>query len=227
MERPGEFLSLLESLRMHFNPDGALEDAIVQQIADVKWKEVRLARYEAAGVTERLYASLSAASRKLEEQGWTNMHLGKAVAHGEIGTVDAETIQNQTDLVERLDADGPDEENEEYLEFVARTMGCPSDATFTTPEEEGSKAKEYLRGLSEEERDALAETFRSRMAAVLKQMYEKRAKGVVLESSFDRSLVPEEADLQKIMRYSSHLSRQEERYVKMLLTLQEARQERG
>ncbi|HEU5248764.1 MAG TPA: hypothetical protein VFW15_02155 [Thermoanaerobaculia bacterium] len=64
------------------------------------------------------------------------------------------------------------------------------------------------------------------MATLLKEMFEKRADTATLEAALDRSLVPDEAELQKIMRYSSYLSRQEERYVEMLLKLQEVRRER-
>ncbi|HSB14584.1 MAG TPA: hypothetical protein VLE22_08995 [Bryobacteraceae bacterium] len=64
------------------------------------------------------------------------------------------------------------------------------------------------------------------MATLLKEMFEKPADTAALEAALDRSLVPDEAELQKIMRYSSYLSRQEERYVEMLLKLQEVRRER-
>lgn len=228
MESPGEFLSLLESLRTHFNPQGALEDAIIQQISDVKWKQARLARYEAAGVTERLYSSVSASSRKMEESRWTDMHLRKTAAQEDPGTVDADTLRNQIDLVERLSGDdGPIEEDEQYLKFVFSTSmvglgeSSPSDA-----EDQISKTRDHLRGLSKEHRSELANAYRSQMATLLKGMYEKRANSVTLESALDRSLVPDEAELQKIMRYSTYLSRQEERYIEMLLKLQDARRDR-
>src|SRR5206468_3534482 len=122
MENPAEFFSLLESLRTHFNPVGILEDTIVQQIAGGIWNAGRLARYLAAGTTERLYAAISGITRKKEELAWTDMHLGKPplrlANHVDSGqVVSGEMLRNQTDLVEAaLNADGKQiDENEDFM----------------------------------------------------------------------------------------------------------------
>ena len=52
IEEPAEFQALLDELRDVFDPDGGLEEFLVQKIATCCWKEVRGARYEVATLTK-------------------------------------------------------------------------------------------------------------------------------------------------------------------------------
>ena len=157
MENVTQFLSLLQSDRAQFNPIGVLEDAIVQQIADVKWKQSRLARYEAGAVTERYHATLSLLGRGEEEQGWTDVHLGepllRSLNSGQLVT--GEVVRRQVDLLAHLGEAGVRfEENEQFLAFVRDTR--PLGAHRQEEGDSGNWAAEvstYLAGIPDTERE--------------------------------------------------------------------------
>lgn len=57
-------------------------------------------------------------------------------------------------------------------------------------------------------------------------MWQLRAKTLPHESAIERSLIPDEAEMNKVIRYSTYLTRLEERKVEMLERLQAARREK-
>lgn len=222
LENPAEFLVLLESLRAQFAPFGMLEDAVVQQIADAIWKAARLARYEAAGVTERLYAAISAIARKDEVDAWTSIPLQ---SDDDREPVTAKMLRDQIDLVNRLSADGTQiEEDRDFLAFALKQKNSGNGAERkTTGDGWVAEARDHVKSLPEKEREDLKSNFRSEMASALKAMFLERANRVPMESAFGRSLIPDDAEMEKIIRYSNYLSRQVERKIKTLLNLQAVR----
>jgi hypothetical protein len=130
--------------------------------------------------------------------------------------------------VEALNADGAHiDENEDFMAFVHDTKlsgeGRQEAANGT---EWATEVRNYLAGINDAEHEGLIATFRSHMTALLAKMYTDRANTVTDESAIERSLVPDMAELEKIMRYENHLSRQVERKIEMLMMIQEDRRER-
>jgi hypothetical protein len=233
LEDPKEYLSLLEGNRAHFNPVGILEDNVVQQITDDIWNVGRLARYKSAGATERLYAAISAIGRRKEEQAWTDVHSGKPAVRllGELESsqvVTSQMLQNQIDLVHHLKADNLEiEEEEAFLAFVCdSTLSSEGLPGGLSNGDRTAEVRTYLAGIGEAEREELKASFISNATAVLATMYRDRVHAAAEEAAIERSLVPEIGELEKIMRYDSHLSRQVERKIEMLSKLQAARRER-
>ncbi len=64
------------------------------------------------------------------------------------------------------------------------------------------------------------------MDSVLDAMWDLRAKTVPDEAAIERSLIPDEAEMNKIMRYAAHLNRLEEKAIAMLERLQDGRRKK-
>jgi hypothetical protein len=231
MEDVREFVSLLQSIRAQFNPVGVLEDATVQQIADVKWNQARLARYQAGVVSERYHATFAALGRAQEEQTWTDLHQGEpalpSLNSGELVT--AEMVRRQVDLLSYFGEAGADfEANESFLAFVrdTRPQGERGDGGDNR-ESWAAEVRSYLGGIPTAERERFKQDFLSKMNSDLTEMYTNRVNAARANAAFDRSFVPGANELEKIMRYSSFLSRQEDRLIAMLLKLQGVRRDRN
>jgi hypothetical protein len=232
MENLAEYVSLLESLRAHFNPAGTLEDAMVQQIANSLWKLGRLERYEMAGITERMYAAISDTGRKAAEQAWNSSHLGEQLMtqSGEgpgHSSGASQRLQELIDFVIRSETERDVENDEAFLAFVW-TEKVASKAEPETTKADGWMAVtcSYLANLAEDERKLLAADFRLKVAADLRGTLDARAREVSREYTVELSLVPDGAELEKLMRYGSYLFRHVERSLAMLLKLQAARRDR-
>lgn len=171
---------------------------------------MRLARFESAGVTERMYQAVAAVALKTEERAWAKMHLGKPLTLPS-GTdrVTTGALQAQEDLVERLhDEDTRFEEVEEFVAFVWKTKLAGSsngngDGDSAECDGRPEKARACLTSLSATDREDLEKTFRLAMVDLLKTMYEERAHESANETAVERSLIPDNSELEKIMRYET------------------------
>lgn len=241
LEDAGAFLAILEGLRAHYDPKGVHEDVLVQEIAVAKWKAVRLEGYEAAAAAERLSKAVANAKIELLEERWGTMQkgikFGSALDPGERPLVTAEALREQLDLVDGL-ARG-DLKIEDQLDFwVFACMeklghgalaqmekiddgGEPSESNVT-PE----ACRGLLKDVSTTELEDLKRRFRSQAEDILQAMWMQRAKVVPHEAALEKALVPDDAEVNKIVRYSTYLVRLEEQKVKMLEHLQEARRKK-
>ena len=123
------------------------------------------------------------------------------------------------------------EELEEFLAFVwkARLAGsddATGDDNQPASDERIAKARAHLTSLADEDREALEEAFESAMMTALRAMREERAYDAAKEIMLERALIPREDELDRLMRYDSHLSRSLERKIELLLELQAARKNR-
>ena len=222
------YVTLLEGLRTHWEPVGVYEDTLVQEIANAKWKALRLERYEAAGLSERLSAAIANGRNRVEEERWSIIHNGmKLHGSGDPGErpyITAKMLQDQVDLVARLEVDEAEIDNEPtFLAFVSVEKGNNEDDDANPEMVAEEQGRKLLATLSPAELDNLRDRYCSNMEVVLQSMWDLRAKAVPLEVSIERSLVPDEAEMSRIIRASSHVTRLEERKVEMLERLQEAR----
>jgi hypothetical protein len=233
MENPADYLALLESIRAQFSPSGILEDSLVQAIASDMWNAGRHARVQSANITARVYEALSAAARENEGRDWVQMHLRKPpTLSSYTGKVTAEMVRAQIDLVQHLNEENTRyEEIDEFLAFVWKTkLASSDDATgdehFPASDEQMAKARAHLANLADEDRQELEEAFESAMATGLRAMREERAYDAAKEIMVERALIPNEGELDRLMRYDSHLSRSLERKIELLLKLQAERKAR-
>lgn len=233
MENPVDYVALLESIRTQFSPSGILEDSLVQAIANIIWNAGRHARVQSANITARAYEAMSAAARETEERDCVQMHLRKPpTLSSYTGRVTAEMVQAQIDLVLHLnEEDSRYEEVEEFLAFVWKTrLAGPINESDDDhqPASEGlaGEARAHLASLTDEDREGLEEAFESAMATTLRAMREERAYDAAKEIMLERALIPNEGELDRLMRYDSHLSRSLERKIELLLKLQAARKAR-
>ncbi len=232
MENLAEYLTLLESLRAHFNPSGTLEDAMVQQIANALWKLRRLDRYELAGITERMYGALSDNGRKAAEQAWSSSHLGKPLLTQSGEEPDhspeaARKLEELIDFVVRQETTREVSDDEAFLAYVWSEK-VANKAEPQSVKADGWKAvtQSHLANLHDDERKLLTSEFQLKVADDLRNVLDARAREVALAYAVELSLVPDGAELEKLMRYGNHLFRLLERSVAMLLKLQAARRER-
>lgn len=223
IEDPAHFYALLESLRAHYQPVGVLEQVKVEEIATINWNKLRLQRYETAGIAERLSATIEAARSRTAEERFglipTGRKLGSVHDPKLRPDVTANELRSQMDLVKRLENDDAKiEEEPDFLVFAyVEKVGGDAD-TVTT-----DNLKAIVAGLGPEEIEGLKTRFRSRMEDVLDTMWDLRAKTVPDEAAIERSLIPDETEMNKIMRYSTYLNRLEEKTISMLEKLQAAR----
>jgi hypothetical protein len=226
VEDLGRFYALLESLRAHYQPVGMLEDIKVEEIAAINWNKLRLQRYETAGIAERLSTTVEAARSRIDEERFGLIPVGKEI--GSIHdpkrrpTVTARALQEQIDLVKRLENGSTKIEQEpDFLAFTyVQKVG--SDAGDVTEE----KLKALVSGLDPAELEDLKKRFRPQMESVLESMWELRAQTVQHEAAIERSLIPDESEMNKIMRYAAHLNRLEEKAIAILEKLQAARRQK-
>jgi hypothetical protein len=233
MENPADFLALLESIRTQFGPSGILEDSLVQEIANIIWKSGRHARVQAANVRARAYEAMSAGAREIEERGWVQMHLRKPpTLSSYTGRVTAEMLQAQIDLVLRLNEDDSRYgELDEFLAFVWKTKLAGSkdegdDGHQPIGDGWTEEARAHLDSLAAEDREGLEDAFESAMATALRGMVEERKYDAAKEIMLERALIPTDGELDRLMKYDTHLSRSLERKIELLLKLQAARKAR-
>jgi hypothetical protein len=231
LEDPAQFVALLEGLRAHYDPVGVQEDVKVEEIASINWKKVRLERYETAGIAERLSATVAAARSRTDEERFGCIQ--KGIALGSIGDpthrpeITATELREQIDLVDRLKAvDARIDEEPDFLAFVWCEK-CGGAGEATPPEHnKPEQLKTVLAELPPPELDDLRMRFRSQAEELLQTMWDLRAKRVPHEAAIERSLIPDGEEMGKIMRYSTHLTRLEEKAIAMLERLQAARREK-
>jgi hypothetical protein len=223
VEDPAHFYALLESLRAHYKPVGVLEDVKVEEIATINWNKLRLQRYETAGIAERLSATIEAARSRTTEERYglisTGRKLGSVSDPKLRPVITAKELQDQLDLVKRLQKDGAKIEDDQYFLAFVYVDKVGGDADKATTDE----VKALVAKLGPEEIEDLKTRFRSRMEDVLDAMWDLRAKTVPDEAAIERSLIPDETEMNKIMRYSAHLNRLEEKAIAMLEKLQATR----
>ncbi len=123
VEDPAKFYALLESLRAHYQPIGVLEEVKMEEIAVINWNKLRLQRYETAGISERLSATIEAARSRATEDRLGMIPMGRKL--GSIHdpkrrpVVTAAELREQLDLVERLRNDSARiEEEAAFMAFV-------------------------------------------------------------------------------------------------------------
>ena len=233
MENPVDYVALLESIRTQFGPCGILEDSLVQEIANIIWNSGRHARVQAANITARAYEAMSASDRETEERDWVQMHLHKPpTLSSYTGRVTAEMQRAQIDLVQHLEEDDPRyEEIEEFLAFVwkARLAGSDDgtrDDNQPASDERIAEARAHLASLADEDREALEKAFESAMVTAFRAMREERKYDAAKEIMLERALIPTDRELDRLMKYDSHLSRSLERKIELLLKLQAERKVR-
>jgi hypothetical protein len=228
-----EFYGLLEGLRAHYDPVGPYEDLLVQEIAAAKWKTIRLERFEAAGVSVRTSEAIAAGRNRIEDERWgliqkdLRFKLDTAADPAKRPVVTADILRDQMDLVKRLTRDDAIVENEpDFRTFVwlSKTGGDP-DGTMSNAEKE-EKCRALMAALTSNELDDLVDDFISTMERALQAMWELREKAIPFEAGVEQALVPDDANLEKIIRYSTYLSRLEERKVAMLEHLQAERRKK-
>ncbi len=232
-EDPVEFYGLLEGLRAHYDPVGPYEDLLVQEIAAAKWKTIRLERFEAAVISVRTSEAVAAGRNRIEEERWgliqkdLRFKLDTAADPAKRPVVTSDILRDQMDLVKRLRRDDTIVEDEpDFRTFVwlSKTGGDPDDIMSDAEKEE--KCRAIMEALTDTELDDLRGAFISAMETALKAMWQLREKAIPFEASVEQALVPDDANLEKIIRYSAYLSRLEERKVAMLEHLQAERRKK-
>ena len=232
LEDPKAFLAILEGLRVHYQPVGVLEDVKVEEIASINWKKIRLERYETAGISERVSAIVDAARHRTDETRLKfireGVKLGSIRNPNQRPAISAAQLQEQVDLVDRLKGtDTKIEEESEFLAFVwFENHGEASAPPSLEDAESADELKRLWEGFAGPEAEDLKTRFIARMEQVLDAMWELRGETVPHEAAIVRSLVPDIAEMNKILRYSAHLVRLEEKAIAMLERLQAARREK-
>lgn len=232
-EDPAEFYALLEGLRAHYEPVGPYEDLLVQEVAAIKWKTVRLERYEAAAVSVRTSDAVVAGHKRVEEERWAffqkdlRFKLNTAADPAERPHITAEMLQDQINLVKRLDRDDTvvdDEPDFRTFVWLQKTGGDPEGRM--SEDERVSSCRAVLDNLTEADLEDLRDSFVSQMELALQAMWDLRAKSIPFEAAVEMALLPDDVNLDKIIRYSVYLTRLEEKKVAMLERLQETRRKK-
>jgi hypothetical protein len=233
LEDATEFFALLEGLRTHYEPIGPHEDILVQEIAAAKWKTIRLERYEAAGVCARVSEAIDVGRNRVEEERWVffqkdlRFTLHTAADPAERPHVTAQMLRDQIDLVKRLNRDDVSVDDEPDFHTFVWVEKAGGDLDGRIPDADLEETcRTLLAELSEANLEDLRERFISTMERALEAMWELRAKTVPFEVAVEKALVPDDADLDKIIRYSTYLSRLEERKVAMLERQQATRRKK-
>ncbi len=228
-ENPIEFVRLLEGVRADLEPVGALEDALVQQIVLSKWHEARHARYQ-AGVTQgQAQEALKENGRRLEADAWSGKrpHPANDTMTANDLKVTSSMVWAQMDLIELLsDTDVALENSDQFLQRVWMQIRDDDDDDRDEAADWRKAALDHLGGLSVEQRAALITKIEEEATALLPRLSEAYSENVAMDVALDRALVPDEAELNKILRYSAHLARQGERLLNQLMKLQARRLKR-
>ncbi len=225
LESLADYISLREDLRADLNPVGPLEEATVEQIANGVWKTRRLARYDTARITATARA---AANLQMKPHADNRLIFPSASGKSECMSATSDLFQELTNLADHFSAGGGRMEDEtEFLAFVwARNLSSGDNEEGRKSEDWIAVARDYVTSLNEIDREDLEAAFRQEMSNALNSVLAERAQKVVLESAVERSLIPDEVELEKVMRYENHLFRHIARNLAMLLDLQAARRER-
>ena len=217
-ESLADYISLREDLRAEFNPIGILEEIAIEGITDGIWGTRRVARHDAASA---MATARRAAERHMEliSEEEVPMSLTEKVV--------PELFRELINLADHFKpGSGGKDDEKEFLAFVWTTKNPSAGAN-----QEGTKrdwittAREYITNLSEREVQDLKAAFRREIKRAVTAMFDKRAQEVVLESAVVRSLIPDEVELERVIRAESRYSRQITRNLDTLLKLQ-ARRER-
>jgi hypothetical protein len=217
VEDPALFVRILASLRAHWQPIGLIENAKVEELAIVTLRKVRLERFESAGISERMWSSIDAVRHRNQEERFDDLRHGP-LGLGERPQVTATQLLDQRDLVQRLRDGAPISEESDFLAFVYLEKVGDGDQ-----EPSLERLKEVFMALSEEEKDDLEDRFFDQAELVLKAMWDNRGATAAEEAALGRTLIPDEAEMNKILRYSAHLNRAEDKAILRLQQLQAGR----
>jgi hypothetical protein len=219
IEDPLPYVEILESLRVHWQPVGLLENAKVEELAIIMRKKVRLERFENAGITERMWASIDAARNRDFEKRFDSLRQRTPTpGQSTQPLVTAAQLLQQYDLVKGLREGIVVDEDPDFVSFVYFQKIGDENAD-PSPEE----LKEVLAGLSEAEKDDLIDRFTDEAERILQAMWENRGATAAEEAALVRTLIPDEAEMTRIIRCSTHLVRVEEKAIAQLKQLQSER----
>jgi len=240
-ENPAEFEKLRQSLQQGFRPEDDFERMLIDDLAQLRWRLLRLHRAE-AGV-------LASKKRKFElDRKWNAASAGRGVRaelEGELfGSFGLSGMQNcvakYSEILDWLHALRTDVElrgfREHGLKFLKIIYGPKAGVKGIMLETEYESCLEIQREWKEsaEADDEADRVFRRQFVAKLDEEIQAFAKLATLEMDReihvtepmrDAQLIPSEEDLGKIMRYEGHLERQFQQKLQLLVAWRRAKRE--
>jgi hypothetical protein len=224
-ENPLEFVRLLEGIRAAFAPRGPFENALVEKIALAQWYEARVARYHAAVTKGQLHDAAAGNGRTLEMEALDGSLPHQSVLMVGATKVNSDAVSVQAAFVERLFDGTANADDDVFLQHVWQSEVQDS-KNLDDPPDWRTKAKLHVEALDPAERAKLNERIKTLAFETLEQAEKVYSRDVALEVGLERALLPEDAELNKIMRYSNQLARQGERLFNQLMKVQEVRRKR-
>ncbi|MHB8654751.1 MAG: hypothetical protein ACYDA9_12825 [Terriglobia bacterium] len=234
-EDPAAFEQLRESLCRAFDPRDGLEQMLVQDMAEIRWRRQRLMRAE-AGI-------LATQKRKFEiEREWKVANYGKGLGglandmlSADMGlaglSLSSENFAHIRETLQALkysvETWGFKEENSSFLTLVYGQKACYTgkylSRIFKRGCEESKNQGESGAEEVETTRQAFLEELDKEIASFNTLAELHYARDVELtEPLKDSHLIPSQEDLDKIMRYEVALERQFERKVQQLVAWRRA-----
>src|SRR6202795_537959 len=235
-ESRAEYDSLLSGLQEHFRPQGKVETALVENLAVILWRKRRLFQAERAQVEEAVEFKTSDSTSAQMLEAWDLSRAGETSGGMLRHTSNCFVIQEAIEIlkVARLKLEKCGFEKDEELRFLRKLYGLDHDGdvpvrlfrmyvvysklatntpregeTFTSPDQ---LKKEMLEMLDEEIR---ALTFRQKRSLAIHEL-----RG---EFQNTAALIPSQGDLDRVIRYEAHLSREFDRTISQLERLQKIR----
>lgn len=223
-ERKEAYLRLYNGLWDYFKPDGAMEDALVEQIAVTLWRKRRVLRFELGCLRKQLdrytedYEGSNAHGLNAQ-QGLSNARRDAAFAQECIAA-----LQGGVDI---LSDEGAEEWAEDYAKLAAQDYFSRTKSE-NEEDADGPALRDWLKeqGLTDE---ALRNGLIAIHQTALKDAQEKikpleaQAALELEQAALLASLPEDEADLDKIIRYEASLDRQLYKAINQLERLQRRR----
>jgi len=225
-ERKEAYLRLYDGLQDYFKPEGAMEDALVEQIAVTLWRKRRVLRFELGCLRKQL-------DRYAEDYEERKSYPHDLSAQQELSNAkrDAAFAQECIAALQEGDYVLSDEGAEEWAEDYAKLADQHSFSRNQSEDEgdpDGPALRDWLRsrGLTDEAlREGLVAIHQAALKAAKEKIKPLEAQ-VALEleqAALLASLPEDEGELDKIIRYEASLDRQLYKAINQLERLERRR----
>ncbi|MHB8557889.1 MAG: hypothetical protein ACYDCU_07195 [Candidatus Acidiferrales bacterium] len=239
-ESKADFDSLLSGLRKDFDPEGTLEDVLVEKLATLLWRYRRLIVAEGAEVRNKVeFLEWDQQNRQFDEAERIEKSSQFGSSAGLIRKIENPGVLEWCldfllELRERIAKDGFDEERDR--EVLDKIYGSPASSRF-----HGSLFRDYFVWLltaraSDEERQSegfatpeeCQQSFVCSIDTEIRRLKLYRKEHAAVEASRAklealRQNVPDSAGLDRLLRYEASLERSFDRTLKQLERLQRMR----
>ena len=226
-ERKEAYLRLHDGLRDYFKPDGAMEDALVEQVAVTLWRKRRVLRFELGCLRKQLDRYVENYAERKNHAQDVNAHQALANARRDAGFAQ-ECIAALQEGEYVLSDEGAEEWAEDYAKLAAEHSFSRHQSEDDEDDADGPALREWLRsqGLTDE---AIRSGLMAIHQAALKEAQDKLKPleaqvALELEQAALLASAPASGhELDKIIRYEASLDRQLYKAINQLERLQRRR----